>query len=79
MIEKIPDLPEDVVLIEGRKYKRRFVGDMNGLDGKPLTEKRYYSHTGPGWDHHFGYLENRGVDSLDQLSDDPYVYRLIEE
>lgn len=69
--------PNEIVEINGRKYEKVYVGNDLGWDDEPLTEKRFFSHSGPGWDGHMGYLEDRGVSSLDDLSDEPYIYKLI--
>lgn len=78
MVERPKNLEsQDIVEIRGKKCKRRYIGDMMGFDGEPLTERRYWSHSGPGWDTRWGYLKDWGLDDIAQLSDDPYVYELL--
>ena len=69
----------EIVEVDGKKYKKVKTS---------WTEKNYYKHPGPGWDHRGGYLEGLGFSELeafndkllDELSDLPFFnLELIEE
>jgi hypothetical protein len=79
MVERPENLEnQDIVEVRGKRCKRRYIGDMEGFDGQLLTERRYYSHSGPGWDYRWGYLKRWDLDDIDGLSDDPYVYEPLD-
>jgi len=77
--------PDEIVIVEGRKYKKvvKYNTDIDitgqSIPKRPATEQEYYSHACPGWDYGSDYMGKMGVDSLDSRDLSDLVLYELEE
>jgi hypothetical protein len=69
--------PEEIIVIDGEKYRKKIIMQSLQHPGKPITEKEYYYHPGPGWDLYNTYL--RALCELTDRAEKRFPEYLIEK